>query len=106
MPRINIQLYPLPEFFSDWKQWGKNLVSRLNDSVIPEISPGMIIQWPLADLPDGWLLCDGTTVKRDAFPELFGVINTDYNTGGEGADEFSLPSLTSSLSAGGYIIRY
>ena len=105
MPRVRLTIFPLPEFFGDWKDWAHSLVEKRNDQSAPDVSPGMIIQWPLDTIPVGWLLCDGQTVKRDAYPNLFGIINTDYNTGGEGSDEFSVPSITSTLSAGGYVIR-
>lgn len=42
--------------------------------------------------PDpGWLKCTGTTLSRAAYPKLFAVIGTRFNTGGESSLEFRLP---------------
>lgn len=42
--------------------------------------------------PDpGWLKCAGSTLIRSAYPKLFAVIGTTYNTGGELSTEFRLP---------------
>lgn len=42
--------------------------------------------------PDpGWLKCVGSVLTRTAYPKLFAVIGTIYNTGGELSTEFRLP---------------
>lgn len=42
--------------------------------------------------PDpGWLKCVGSVLIRAAYPKLFSVIGTTYNTGGELSTEFRLP---------------
>lgn len=42
--------------------------------------------------PDpGWLKCTGTILSRAAYPKLFAVIGTRFNTGGESSLEFRLP---------------
>ncbi|WP_210668965.1 tail fiber protein [Pseudomonas protegens] len=42
--------------------------------------------------PDpGWLKCVGSVLIRTAYPKLFAVIGTTYNTGGELSTEFRLP---------------
>lgn len=42
--------------------------------------------------PDpGWLKCVGSVLVRSAYPKLFAVIGTTYNTGGELSTEFRLP---------------
>ncbi|WP_054904526.1 tail fiber protein [Pseudomonas sp. NBRC 111144] len=42
--------------------------------------------------PDpGWLKCTGATLNRAAYPKLFAVIGTSFNTGGESSLEFRLP---------------
>lgn len=48
---------------------------------------------PIADIPDGWLHCDGTTgldsVADTTLAELYAAIGTKW--GGTGADDFDLP---------------
>ncbi|MGN2380326.1 phage tail protein [Pseudomonas juntendi] len=39
----------------------------------------------------GWLKCVGSVLTRTAYPKLFAVIGTTYNTGGELSTEFRLP---------------
>jgi microcystin-dependent protein len=46
----------------------------------------------------GWLLCDGSPVTTDDFPELFDVIRTAF--GGEGSPSFNLPDLRGAFMRG------
>ena len=70
------------------------------------IDIGMII--PFAgngDIPVGFLLCDGASVLRDTYPDLFSVIGTTY--GAVDDTHFNLPDLIDrfaegSETAGGY----
>lgn len=39
---------------------------------------------------DGWLLCDGRAVYRDAYPDLFQIIGTNFGSG-NGTTTFNLP---------------
>ncbi|MGW0995743.1 phage tail protein [Streptomyces sp. NPDC002523] len=43
-----------------------------------------------AQPPAGWLLCDGTTVSRDTYADLFQAIGTLHG-GGDGTRTFNLP---------------
>ena len=43
--------------------------------------------------PPGWLLCDGSSVSRTDYPELFLAIGTTYGSG-DGRSTFNLPMLT------------
>jgi microcystin-dependent protein len=56
--------------------------------------PGMIITFagPAANLPAGWLVCDGSAVKRSVYPALFAAIGTSWGSG-DGASSFNLPDL-------------
>jgi microcystin-dependent protein len=46
--------------------------------------------------PNGWLLCDGRTVPRQSYQQLYDVIGTRY-----GGDEslFAVPDLTQTANA-------
>ena len=44
------------------------------------------------DVPDGYLLCDGSAVSRTTYKELFQVIGTTYGTG-DGSTTFNLPNI-------------
>lgn len=53
---------------------------------------GSIIPFLGSDIPSGWLLCNGGTVSKTTYPDLFAVIGYKYG-GTEGDDLFGLPNL-------------
>lgn len=55
---------------------------------------GVTAAWPgpLANIPKGWLLADGTTVLIADYPDLFAAIGITW--GGNGTTNFALPALT------------
>ena len=62
--------------------------------------PGMVI--PYAGLqtqpPDGWLYCNGQTVNRSVFSDLFSVIGTRY--GSNTNQDFKVPDLRGRIPFG------
>ena len=46
----------------------------------------------VAQLPAGWLVCDGSAVARAAYPQLFARVGTRFGVG-DGATTFNLPTL-------------
>lgn len=52
---------------------------------------GSIIAYTMSTSPDGWLICDGSTVSRTEYVGLFGVIGTTFGAG-DGDTTFSLPN--------------
>ncbi|AEE52286.1 phage tail protein [Haliscomenobacter hydrossis] len=65
---------------------GTNKISATNG-----VPAGSIMAYGGATPPDGWLLCDGSTVSSSKYPELFGAIGTNWGDGGSGS--FNLPDL-------------
>ena len=49
--------------------------------------------------PAYWLICDGRTVSRTAYAELFAVIGTTYGTG-DGSTTFNIPDLRGRVTVG------
>lgn len=47
---------------------------------------------PYADIPTGWLSCNGQLVNINKYPKLYMLIGTKF--GKEGAHKFRLPNLT------------
>jgi microcystin-dependent protein len=47
----------------------------------------------------GWMICDGTTLTRSKYPELFAVIGYTYSGSGAPGESFLLPDLQ------GYFLR-
>lgn len=56
------------------------------------IPVGSIIWSANATVPAGYLLCNGASVGRDTYPELFAAIGTTYGEG-DGSTTFNLPNL-------------
>ena len=48
----------------------------------------------IGNVPEGYLLCNGHVYSRSVYQDLFDVIGTNYNIGGEGGTNFRIPSLT------------
>lgn len=52
---------------------------------------GSIVMWPSATVPSGWLHCNGQSVERDTYEDLFNVISDDY--GADDGDHFNVPDM-------------
>lgn len=52
---------------------------------------GEIKIWPLATIPTGYLICDGSLISRSTYAALFGAISTTYGVG-DGVLTFALPN--------------
>jgi microcystin-dependent protein len=66
----------------------------------PGLPTGSITQFAGSSAPSGWLTCDGTAVSRTTFADLFAVIGTTYNTGGEAGTDFRLPNMKGRVPVG------
>lgn len=44
-----------------------------------------------AELPDGFVLCDGSTLSREQYPDLFNAIGTTFNDSTTASDSFDVP---------------
>lgn len=49
---------------------------------------------PMAAAVDGWERADGSLRLKTAYPALYSLIGTTYNTGGEATAYFRLPNVT------------
>lgn len=69
------------------------ILSTDRDTLLIKGTPiGVVVAFagPENSIPDGWLLCDGSTRKRDEYNELFKKIGTIHGSG-DGVTEFNLP---------------
>ena len=57
----------------------------------PFFVPGLIIKWGGGNAPSGWLVCDGTALRRDSYPALFLAIGTRFGAG-DGSTTFNIPT--------------
>lgn len=53
--------------------------------------PGSVVAYAGADVPVGWLVCDGSPVSRTEYPQLFAAIGLRYGNGGGQPGMFTLP---------------
>ena len=61
--------------------------------------PGMVSPYAGSVAPNGWLLCQGQTVSRSTYPNLFAAIGTLYGAG-DGVTTFLLPNMTGRVPVG------
>lgn len=59
---------------------------KTGDDLVPI---GTVIAWSLEIPPSNWLLCNGSLVQRDAYPELYNIITGNGSEFPFGADETS-----------------
>lgn len=64
------------------------LVAAVQEALVPA---GTVVAYGGATAPTGWLLCDGTSYARTAFPNLFAAISTNFGTAS--ATTFNVPDL-------------
>ena len=66
---------------------------------------GMIMMWPIATAPQGFIVCDGSAVSRTTYASLFAVIGTTYGVG-NGTSTFNLPNTAGNVIRGYNGITY
>jgi microcystin-dependent protein len=53
---------------------------------------GAVMHYAMQTAPDGWLVCNGSTISRLTYPALFAAIGISYGAG-DGVTTFKLPDL-------------
>jgi microcystin-dependent protein len=69
-------------------------LQALDDAIVEAmqyVPPGVIFAYGGATAPTHFLLCDGSVVSQTTYADLYAVIGTVYDTGGEGGGNFRLP---------------
>lgn len=61
---------------------------------------GSMIMFAGNSAPIGWLLCQGQEVSQSTYADLYAVINTTFNTGGEAVGNFRLPDFRRKVPMG------
>ena len=69
----------------------------LDTSVLPSVAlagvpTGAVQAFAMTTVPSGWLACDGSTVSRTDYADLFALIGTAFGEG-DGSTTFALPNL-------------
>src|ERR1051325_2050236 len=57
----------------------EQFLTKLADIGACALTPiGAMQMWPNAAAPSGWLLCQGQSLLRSAYPDLFAILGTTY----------------------------
>lgn len=78
---------------------GELSVGNAQNVPVPVMPVGALIPFAGTAAPAGWLLCNGGTVSRTTYAQLFSVIGTTYGSG-DGKTTFNLPDLRGRVPVG------
>lgn len=77
-----------------------NLINKWINSKTPKVPTGAIIPYTAEVAPEGYMVCGGQTISQTTYSQLYSVIGSSYNVGGEPSGTFRLPNLTSRVPLG------
>lgn len=66
---------------------------------VVSVPTGMIAPFGTSNVPTGWLACDGATVSRSTYSDLFSAIGTTWGSG-DGSSTFHVPDLEGAFLRG------
>lgn len=75
----------------------QKLLTALRKMGVP---PGTVAPMVRHTAPDGWLACDGQSILKASFTDLYSVIGDTFKLGGDPANEFRLPDLRAEFIRG------
>ena len=75
----------------DYKKSGVNIAT---------VPTGTVSAFAGSSAPFGYLICDGSEYSETTYADLFTVLGSTYNTGGETANHFRVPDLQGRVIAG------
>lgn len=76
------------------------ITAMMSEAMAAARGVGMIRMWPGVVAPEGYHECDGGVLLRADDPDLFAVIGTTFNTGGETGLQFRKPDLRAEFVRG------
>lgn len=71
----------------------------IKESIVARLPAGFVAAWPGNTPPDGWLVCNGATISRTTYANLFAAIGTTYGSG-NGSTTFKLPDFQGNFLRG------
>lgn len=66
----------------------------IESAILKQVPTGLILPYGGSTTPEGFLLCNGATIKRTTYANLFKAIGTTYGAG-DGSTTFKLPNFSS-----------
>lgn len=93
------------QVIAEWEKTREKIMLAEPEDCVTEVSMdncnfvpvGGLIMWAGADIPDGWLRCDGANYLKTAYPDLYAAIGGLY---GETTDRFYVPDLRGRVPLG------
>jgi microcystin-dependent protein len=79
-----------------WSAWSQ--VADLKD-VDDHTPTGSMVIWAKTTAPTGWLLCQGQTISRTTYADLYAAIGTTFGSG-DGSTTFQLPNMKGRMVVG------
>lgn len=70
----------------------------IESAILKQVPTGLILPYGGSTAPEGFLLCNGATINRTTYANLFAVIGTTYGTG-DGSTTFGIPSASSIVTS-------
>lgn len=77
----------------------KALLAKILKYLYTSSIVGEIKTYAGANVPNGWLVCDGSAISRESYAELFNAIGTIWGAG-DGSTTFNLPNLKGKVPVG------
>ena len=84
---------------SDWNEADTNSDAFIQNKPI-FVPTGTVSAFAGSAAPTGYVLCDGSEYDQTVQADLFAVVGSTYNTGGETANHFRVPDLQGRVVAG------
>lgn len=66
----------------------------IESAILKQVPTGIILPYGGSTAPEGFLLCNGATINRTTYANLFKAIGTTYGSG-DGSTTFKLPNFSS-----------
>lgn len=106
MVRTGDRLASIRDFLT-WKRAVERILGQFDARIasLSRADAGMAVVWPTGLVPVGWIEAAGQTIPIEDHPDLFDAIGTTFNTGGEPAGEFRMPSWSPGVVGGVYALR-
>lgn len=70
----------------------------IESAILKQVPTGLILPYGGSTAPEGFLLCNGATINRTTYANLFKAIGTTYGTG-DGSTTFKIPSASNIVTS-------
>ena len=71
----------------------KIISSSIADGAVQGVDTGTVAAFGVSSAPTGWLKCNGQVISTTTYADLYSVIGSSFNQGGEASGTFRVPDL-------------